>query len=56
MFGFGNKRARLERKYRQLMEESFKLSLVNRKQSDEKLAEAHSVQQQLENLEQTEQL
>jgi hypothetical protein len=36
------------------MEESFKLAHVNRKQSDEKLAEAHRVQQQIEELERTE--
>ena len=52
MFGTGkNNRKKLEARYRQLMQESWRLSHSNRRKSDEKLAEAEQVRQQLEELE-----
>lgn len=51
MFGlFGNKKAKLQKKYDRLLEESHRLSHVNRKQSDLKLAEANEVLAQLDAL------
>ncbi len=40
MFGFGNKKDKLQAKYQKLMQESFDLSTVNRELSDRKRAEA----------------
>ena len=40
-------KANLEKRYRKLMEESFKLSRTNRKKSDEKMAEAEEIQRQI---------
>lgn len=52
MFGSSNnKQRKLESRYRQLMQESMRLSHSNRKKSDEKLAEAELVRQQLDELE-----
>ena len=52
MFGlFGSKKTSLEKKYAKLLEESHKLSHVNRKQSDLKLAEANEVLKAIEKME-----
>lgn len=50
MFGF-NKKAKLEKKYKQLLEESYRLSHTDRKQSDLKAAEAEEVWKQLDKIE-----
>lgn len=50
MFGFGNPKAKLEKKYKQLLEEAFKLSHVDRKKSDLKTAEAEEVLKQIDAL------
>ncbi len=50
MFGFGNKKDKLQAKYQKLMQESFDLSTVNRELSDRKRAEAESIGQQLDEL------
>lgn len=52
MFGFGNKQKKLEKKYKQLLEESHRLSAIDRAKSDLKLAEAEEVRKELETLEQ----
>lgn len=51
MFGLGNKKAKLEKKYKQLLDESYRLSHTNRTKSDEKLAEAEAVRAELDALE-----
>ena len=52
MFGlFRNKKKALEKKYAKLLEESHRLSHVNRKQSDLKLAEANEVLKAIEEVE-----
>ncbi|MEM8863973.1 MAG: Lacal_2735 family protein [Planctomycetota bacterium] len=43
MFGSGNSKEKLEKKYATLLEQSHKLSHTNRKQSDLKMAEAEKV-------------
>ena len=53
MFGLFKKKSekeKLEAKYKKLMEESFKLSKVNRAESDAKAAEANSVLEQIDKL------
>lgn len=53
MFGLFNKKSPLQvlqDKYASLMEESFKLSTVNRAKSDEKVAEADKIMKQIEAL------
>lgn len=51
MFGlFKSKREKLEKKYAKLMEESFKLSKVDRKKADAKTAEAEEVRKQIDDL------
>ena len=52
MFGLfkKNPRKKLETEYRQLMEESFKLSTIDRKASDAKRAEAELILEKLEKL------
>ncbi len=53
MFGLFKKksqREKLEEKYRQLLEEAFRLSTVNRKAADQKAAEAEEVMKQMEAL------
>ena len=53
MFGLFKKKSQrdiLEKKYRKLLEESYKLSTINRKQSDEKMAEAAAVLKEIEQL------
>ena len=48
---FGDRKAKLEKKYKQLLDEAFRLSTINRKQSDLKAAEADEVRKQLDQLE-----
>ena len=49
MFGF-NKKAKLEKKYKQLLEESYRLSTTDRQKSDLKAAEAEEVRKELDAL------
>ena len=52
MFGSsGGDKERLQKKYTQLMEESYRLSHSNRKQSDLKRGEAEEIARQLDELE-----
>ena len=51
MFGSGNSKETLQKKYNQLMQESFDLSTVNRKKSDLKRAEAEEIGKQMDELE-----
>lgn len=51
MFGFGNKKDKLQAKYNKLMQESYELSTVNRKKSDQKRAEAEEIERKLDELE-----
>jgi len=41
----------LEKKYKKLLEESFKLSTINRMESDKKMVEAEAVLKEIENIE-----
>ena len=51
MFGlFKSKREKLEEKYTRLMNESHRLSIINRAKSDQKFAEAQEVMVNIENL------
>lgn len=51
MFGFSrNEKDRLQKKYNQLMEESYRLSHTNRKQSDLKRGEAEEIAKRLDEL------
>lgn len=53
MFGLFKKKTQAEKlqlKYQKLMEESYKLSTVNRKQSDDKMTEANNVLEQIDRL------
>ena len=51
MFGlFKNNKEKLEAKYNQLLNESHKLSIVNRTKSDQKYAEAQAVMTKIEKL------
>ena len=50
MFGKNTSRKKLESGYRKLVEESRRLSPSNRRASDEKMAQAETVRQQLEAL------
>lgn len=45
-----NKKEKLQEKYEKLMQESFKLSKINRKLSDAKYAEAEEVLKQIDKL------
>ena len=51
MFGFGKSKNKLQAKYNKLMQESYDLSTVDRKKSDEKRAEAEKISRQLDELE-----
>ena len=52
MFGlFADKKTKLEKKYAQLLEESYRLSHSNRKASDLKMAEADRILTQIKFLE-----
>ena len=50
MFGFGSSKDKLQAKYNKLMQESYDLSTVNRKKSDQKRAEAEEIGRQLDEL------
>lgn len=53
MFGLFKKetpKQKLQKQYKQLLEESYKLSSVDRKASDQKLAEAEEVAKKIESL------
>lgn len=54
MFGFKTQKTKLEKKYKQLLDEAFQLSHTDRKKSDLKAAEAELVRKQLEVLEKNE--
>ena len=51
MFGSSNDKESLQKKYNQLMEESYKLSHSNRKKSDMKRGEAEEIGKRLDELE-----
>ena len=51
MFGSSNDKETLQKKYNQLMEESYKLSHTNRKKSDMKRGEAEEIGKRLDELE-----
>ena len=51
MFGSGNSKDKLQAKYNKLMQESYELSTVNRKKSDQKRAEAEEIGRQIDELE-----
>ena len=56
MFGlWGDKRKKLEDKYQRLLAESFRLSKIDRKKSDEVLAEADNLRKQLVEMEESSQ-
>lgn len=48
---FGNQKKKLENRYRQLLEESYKLSHSDRAKSDQKAKEADEIRAQLDALE-----
>jgi len=53
MFGLFKKRSqaeKLEAKYKKLLEESFKLSTINRKMSDAKMSEANDILNEIDQL------
>ena len=53
MFGLFKKKSKkdiLNKKYKQLMEESYRLSHSNRKASDQKMAEADEIRKEIEKL------
>lgn len=54
MFGFGDKKAKLEGKYQQLLEDAYRLSHSNRRLSDQKHSEAEAIRLELEALEKVE--
>lgn len=54
MFGFKSQKAKLEKKYRQLLDEAFQLSRTNRRESDLKAAEAEEIRKQLDVMEENE--
>jgi hypothetical protein len=51
MFGLSNKKSKLEKKYKKLLDEAYRLSHTDRRKSDEKTAEAEEVRLQLEAME-----
>ena len=51
MFGSKSRKKKLEAKYKKLMQESYELSHSDRKKSDEKMAEAEAVLNQIGQLE-----
>ncbi len=51
MFGLSNKKSKLEKKYKKLLDEAYRLSHSDRRKSDEKTAEAEEVRLQLEAME-----
>lgn len=53
MFGlFGDQKSKLEKKYKQLLDEAYRLSHVDRKKSDLKTAEAEELRKQIDALDQ----
>jgi hypothetical protein len=55
MFGIFKKKSpieKLEAKYQKLMEEAYRLSTINRRESDQKTAEANEILKQIEALKQ----
>lgn len=48
---FGKSKDKLQAKYNKLMQESYDLSTVNRKKSDQKRAEAEEIGRQIDELE-----
>ena len=48
MFGRKSKKEKLEAKLAKLLEEAYRLSHVNRKESDQKTAEAEEIRKQLD--------
>jgi hypothetical protein len=55
MFGIFKKKSpieKLEAKYQKLMEEAYRLSTINRRESDQKTAEANEIFKQIEALKQ----
>lgn len=48
---FANRKDKLQAQYNKLMQESYDLSTVNRKKSDQKRAEAEEIGRQLDELE-----
>lgn len=52
---FGDRRTKLEKKYRNLLEESHRLSHIDRAKADEKFARAEEVRIQLDKLDQSNQ-
>lgn len=51
MFGWGKSKEKLQAKYNKLMQQSYELSTVDRKKSDEKRAEAEEIGRQIDDLE-----
>ena len=51
MFGLSNKKNKLEKKYKKLLDEAYRLSHTDRRKSDEKTAEAEEGRLQLEAIE-----
>jgi len=51
MFGSANKKEKLEKKYKKLLDESYRLSHTNRRKSDDKAAEADEIRKQLDAME-----
>lgn len=47
MIGLSTKKEKLEKMYKMLLDESYRLSHTNRKQSDEKAAKAEEIRKQL---------
>jgi len=57
MFGLFSKKSekeKLKEKYRKLLERSYKASKINRRESDELIAEAKKIEEQLEEMDKTE--
>lgn len=50
LFKKKTEKEKLTEKHRELLEEAFKLSKVNRRQSDEKVAEAEALMKKIETL------
>ena len=53
MFGlFSDRKSKLEKKYKALLDESYRLSHIDRKRSDLKAAEADELRKQIDELDQ----
>ncbi len=53
MFGLSTKKEKLEKMYKKLLDESYRLSHTNRKKSDEKIAEADEIRKQIDSIEES---